>query len=92
MLKYLQPVSRKFLLNTVPVELSRLKRTTSSLVSHLQSFRRSVVVSPVTKNISGAAESIIAVLVVTVVVTQRDAIVIGLRVHVLKGGSITKWL
>ena len=47
--------------------------------------------SPVTKNISGAAEIIVAVLVVAIVVTQRDVIVIGLRVHVLKGGSITKW-
>merc|ERR1711915_1066154 len=76
----------------VPVELSRLKRTSCSLVSHLQSARRSVVVSPITKNISGAAEIIVAVLIVAIVVAQRDSIVIWLRVHVLKGGSITEGL
>ena len=48
--------------------------------------------SPITKNISGAAKSIVVVFVVAIVIAQRDVIVIGLRVHVLKGGSIAQWL
>ena len=66
-----------------PIQLSRHKRTSSSLVPHIESVGRPVVIFPAAKDISSAAGEIVIVLVTAIVVTQGDVGDISVAVGVI---------
>merc|ERR1712096_529049 len=67
----------------VSIQLSRHKRTGSSLVPHIESVGRPVVIFPAAKDISTAAGEIVIVLVTAIVVTQGDIWDISVAVGVI---------